>query len=55
MTRTEYGVKVTELLDAHTGGEFEYMEGFDSDVDAYFLNRLSPEEAAAKLLEDYWL
>jgi hypothetical protein len=52
MTRTEYGAQVTAIIDAATGG-FEYPESFESDVDACFNRRMTPEQAAEKLLADY--
>jgi hypothetical protein len=52
MTTTAYGAKVTELIDQRTGG-FEYPESFESDVAACFARRLTPEQAAEKLLADY--
>jgi hypothetical protein len=52
VTRTEYGVKVTALIDEQTGG-FEYPDSFESDVGVCFLQRLSPEAAAEQLLTEY--
>ena len=52
MTRTEYGAKVTEIIDAATGG-FEYPESFEADVEVCFVKRMTPEAAAEKLMADY--
>ena len=52
MTRTEYGVQVTAIIDARTGG-YDYPDSFDSDVDVCFMRRMTPESAAEKLLSDY--
>ena len=53
MTQAQYSGKVTELMDAATGGEFEYPASFDADVAACFQQRLTPEQAAEKLLAEY--
>lgn len=52
MTTTQYAAKVTEIIDERTGG-FEYPESFDSDVASCLARRLTPEQAADKLLADY--
>lgn len=53
MTQTEFGVRVTEIIDEHTGGGIEYPPNFESDLAACFLRRLSPQEAAEELLAEY--
>ena len=52
MTRTEYGAKVTALIDEASGG-FEYPDRFEADVDSCFVRRLTPEDAAVELLATY--
>lgn len=52
MTRTTYAAKITEIIDAATGGR-EYPESFDADVDACFARRMPAEDAAEKLLADW--
>lgn len=53
MTASTYAVKVTEIIDAATGNNYEYPDSFDSDVSTCFTLRMTPEQAAEKLLADY--
>jgi hypothetical protein len=53
MTQTEYGVKVTAAIDEASGGTTEYPDSFEADVATCFLQRLTPEQAATKLLAEY--
>jgi len=52
MTATQYGAKITAIIDERTGG-FEYPESFESDVNACFVRWMSPQSAADELLAAY--
>jgi hypothetical protein len=49
MTLTAYAAKVTFLIDDRIE-DFSFPESFESDVEACFLRRMSPEDAAEHLL-----
>ena len=52
MTATEYGVKVTEIIDNATGGNFEYPESFENEVAGFFRDRLPAQIAAESVMAD---
>lgn len=53
MTLTQYAAAVTDLIDPAAARGYEFPDSFDSDVEACFLQRLSPEQAAEKLTTEY--
>jgi hypothetical protein len=53
MTETMYGARITEIMDSDGMEGRVFPSSFDSDVRACFLQRLTPEEAAAKLEQEY--
>jgi hypothetical protein len=52
-TMTNYAAEVTRLMDA-AYPEANYPESFETDVAACFARRISAEEAAERLMADYW-
>lgn len=53
MTASTYAAKVTEIIDQQ-GGDYEYPGSFESDCQACMQQQLTPEQAAEKLVTEYF-
>lgn len=55
MTRNEFGAAVRTIVDGMTFGQFDYPASFESELDDFFAQKVSSEDAAKKiLLESGW-
>ena len=52
MTATQFAARVTEIIDAATGGAFDYPTSFEIDCCRLMAAQLSAEDAAEKIMDD---
>ena len=54
MTHSEYASEITRIIDEQTGHSVEYPDSFESDVEACFVRRMSVEDAAEHLYNEWF-